>query len=167
MEERKKSVYAMTVMINGALVISASWKYGGVIELMIDSHSRVKITKLEEGINEGQNTSTTSEEVEIILYALIGTPTLGTMRIRGKINGVSLIVLLDTSSTHNFIDATLVPSLHLLVDQSQTLEVKVANGAVVRTQGFCAQVPVCIQGEEFSIPFHVLPLGGCDVMLGT
>ena len=138
---------------------------------MIDSHSGVKITELEEEvgslINEGQNTSTNSEEVEITLYALIGTPTPSTMRIRGKINGVNLVVLLDTGSTHNFIDAALVPSLQLLVGQSQTLEVKVANGAVVRTQGFCDQVPVCIQGEEFSIPFHVLPLRGCDVVLGT
>ena len=47
------------------------------------------------------------------------------------------------------------------------MEVKVANGVVVKTQGFCDQVPVCIQGEEFSIQFHVLPLGGCDVVLGT
>jgi len=78
-----------------------------------------------------------------------------------------LVVLFDTSSTHNFIDAALVPSLQSLVDQSQTLEVKVANGAVVKTQGFFDQVPLCIQGEEFSIPFHVLPLGGCDVVLGT
>ena len=89
------------------------------------------------------------------------------MRIRGKINGVSLVVLLDIGSTHNFIDAALIPSLHFLVDQSQTLEVKVANGVVVRTQGFCDQVLVCIQREEFSIPFRVLPLGGCDVVLGT
>ena len=141
------------------------------IELVPDSQSGVKITELEgevrSPINEGQNTSTISEEVEITLYALIGTPTLGTMRIRGKINGVSLVVLLDTGSTHNFIDAALVPSLHLLVNQSQTLEVKVANGAVVRTQGFCDQVSVCIQGEEFSFQFHVLPLGRCDVVLGT
>ena len=141
------------------------------IELVPDSQSRVKITELEEEvgspINDGQNTSTNSEEVEITLYALIGTPTLGTMRIRGKINGVSLVVLLDTGSTHNFIDAALVPSLHLLVDQSQTLEVKVASGAMVRTQGFCDQVPICIQREEFSIQYHVVPLRGCDVVLGT
>ena len=141
------------------------------IKLVPDSQSRVKITELKEEfgspINERQNTSTNSEEVKITLYALIGTPILGAIRISGKINGVSLAVLLDTGSTHNFIDATLVPSLHLLVDQSQTLEVKVANGAMVRTQGFCDQVPVCIQGEEFSIQFHVMPLGGCDVVLGT
>lgn len=80
------------------------------------------------------------------------------MRIKGKINGVSLVVLLDTGSIHSFIDATIVSSLHLIVDQSQTLEVKVDNGAVVKTQAFCNKVPVCIQGEEFFIQFHVLHL---------
>ena len=89
------------------------------------------------------------------------------MRVKGRINGVSLVILLDTSSTHNFIDAAIVSNLHLFVNYSQTLEVKVANGAVVKTQGFCNKVPVCIQGEELFIQFHVLPLRGCDVILGT
>ena len=66
------------------------------------------------------------------------------MRIKGKINGVSLVVLLDTGSTHNFIDAALVPGLKLVVDQSQRIEVKVANGALIRTKGICNQVPVCL-----------------------
>ena len=51
------------------------------------------------------------EDVEITLYALIGTPTLGTMRVRGKINGSGLVILVDTRSTHNFVDALLVSSL--------------------------------------------------------
>ena len=50
------------------------------------------------------------------------------MKIKGRINDVSLVLLLETGSTHNFIDAALVFSLHLMVNQSQTLEVKVANG---------------------------------------
>ena len=104
----------------------------GGIEFVPDLQSRVKITEWEEevgsSINEGQNTSTNSKEVEITLYALIGTPTPVTMKIKGRINDVSLVVLLETGSTHNFVDAALVFSSHLMVNQSQTLEVKVANG---------------------------------------
>jgi len=85
------------------------------------------------------------------LYILISTLMPGTIRVKGRINGVNLVILLDTSSTHNFIDAAIVSSLHLFVNYSQTLEVKVANGVVVKTQGFCNKVPVCIQGEEFFI----------------
>ena len=107
------------------------------------------------------------EDVEITLYALIGTPTPGIMRVRGKINGSGLVILVDTSSTHNFVDALLVSSLQLKVDVSRILEVKVANGTVVRTQGFCSSVPMFMQGVEFCVQFHVLALGGCDAKLGT
>ena len=71
--------------------------------------------------------------MEITLYALIGTPTPGTIRVKGKINGSGLVILVDTSSTHNFVEALLVSSLQLKVDVSRILGVKVANGIVVRT----------------------------------
>ena len=105
--------------------------------------------------------------MEITLYALIGTPTPGTMRVRGKVNGNGLVILIDTGSTHNFVDASLVSRLQLRIDVFKILEVKVANGSVVKTQGFCSNVPVCIQGVKFCIQFHVLTLGGCDEVLDT
>ena len=71
--------------------------------------------------------------MEITLYALIGTPTSGTIRVKGKINGSGLVILVDTSSTHNFVEALLVSSFRLKVDVSRILEVRVANGIVVRT----------------------------------
>ena len=106
------------------------------------------------------------EDVGITFYALIGTPTLGIMRVRGKINGNRLMLLVDKGSTHNFVDALVVFSLQLKVDVSRILEVMVANGTVVRTQVFCSSVPMCVQGVEFCVQFHVLALGGCDAVLG-
>ena len=47
----------------------------------------------------------------LTLYALTGTPTPGTMRVRGKINGSGLVLLVDIGSTHNFVDALVVSSL--------------------------------------------------------
>ena len=100
------------------------------------------------------------EEVEITLYTFTRTPTPGTMRVRGKVHGSGLVILIDIGSTHNFVDASLVSGLQLMVNISKVLEVKVANGSVVKTQGFCSNVPVCIQGVKFCIQFHVLTLGG-------
>lgn len=139
------------------------------IELPRGLQSRVHIAELEEEVeNEVVNRVVNQEEeVEITLYALVGTPTPGIMRVRGKVNGNGLVILIDTGSTHNFVDASLVSGLQLRVDVSKVLEVKVANGSVVKTQGFCSSVPVCIQRVEFCIEFHVLALGGCDVVLGT
>ena len=92
------------------------------------------------------------------MYALIGTPTPGTMRVKGKINGSGLVILVYISSTHNFVDASLVSSLQLRVDVIKISEVKVANGSIVKAQGFYSTVPICVQGVEFCIQFHVLAL---------
>ena len=53
------------------------------------------------------------------------------------------------------------------MDTSQTLEVKVANGNVLRTQGLCEAVSICLQGHQFLVQLHVWPMGGCDLVLGT
>ena len=66
------------------------------------------------------------EEVEITLYALIGNPTLGTMRVKGRIEKEGLVILLDSGSTHNFIDVSLLSKLHVPIDTTQVLDVKVA-----------------------------------------
>ena len=64
---------------------------------------------------------------------LLGSPSPGIMRIQGKINGHWLIILIDIRSTQNFVDAAMVSILQLLLDSFVTFEVKVANGASIRT----------------------------------
>ena len=83
------------------------------------------------------------------MYALIGTPTPGTMRVKGKINGSGLVILVDISSTHNFVDASLVSSLQLRVDVTKISEVKVANGSIVKAQGFYIQYQYVFKGWSF------------------
>ena len=59
----------------------------------------------------GNNQSNQEEDVEINLGASTGTPTPSTMRVKGKVNGSGLVILVDTGNTHNFVDASLVPNL--------------------------------------------------------
>ena len=77
------------------------------------------------------------------------------------------MIFIDSGSTHNFINAALVSQLQIHVDTSQILEVKVAIGDVIKTQGVCKEVPILMQGNEFLVHLHVLPMGGCDLVLGT
>ena len=106
-------------------------------------------------------------EPKITLYALVGSPTPGIIKVKGRANSVSLVILVDSGSTHNFIDAAVVSVLHVPVDESQILEVKVANGDIIKTQGLCKDVQVCVQGQIFLVQLNVLPLGGCDMVFGT
>ena len=103
------------------------------------------------------------EEDGITLYALSGTPTSGTMRVMGRIMHKSLVILIDSGSTHNFVDISLFSQLHIPVDTSQVLEVKVANGEVLRTQGLCEAISLCLQGHQFVVQLHVLPIWGGGV----
>ena len=109
------------------------------VESVSNNGSGIRIAELEEG---GENSITSCslnaqegsvEEVGIILYALSGTLTSGTMRVMGRIMHKSLVILIDSGSTHNFVDTSLFSQLHILVDISQVLEVKLANGEVLRT----------------------------------
>ena len=53
------------------------------------------------------------------------------------------------------------------MDTTQILEVKVANGEVLRTHGLCKDVSIGLQGHQFLVQLHVFPMGGCDLVLGT
>jgi hypothetical protein len=68
------------------------------------------------------------EPVEITLYALLGSSSPLSMRVVACINGHKAIVLIDTGSTHNFLDNNLAKSLKLVIDTTSCFRVKVANG---------------------------------------
>ena len=106
-------------------------------------------------------------KAKITLYALLGSPSPGTMRIKGKINGHWFIIFIDTRSTHNLIDAAMVSVLHLPLDSSLTFKVKVANGASIRKKRVCSNVKVAMQGRVFAVDLNALALGDYELVLGT
>ena len=136
------------------------------VEVTSDSSYNDQYVEVDNGVCKGRRQDEEAEP-EITLYALMGSPTPRTMRVKGKVNSVSLVILVDSGSTHNFIDATVVSVLHVPVDESQILEVKVGNGDIIKTQGLCKDVHVCLQGQIFLVQLHVLPLGGYDVVFST
>ena len=72
---------------------------------------------------------------ETTLYALVGSPFSNTMRIKGKIKNQEVVSLIDSGSTHTFLDATVLPSLQRQLDTTQILDVKVADGTITKTLG--------------------------------
>ena len=116
---------------------------------------------------ESVETESHMAEAEITLYALLGSPSPSTMRIKCKINGYWVVILLDIGSTHNFLDAAILSKLQLSLDPTVSFEVKVANGATIKTMGVCVGVKVVMQGHMFSVDLNVLPLGDSELVLGT
>ena len=103
----------------------------------------------------------------ITLYALVGNPSPGIVRIEGKIQGQCLVILIDIGRIHNFLDVRLCSRLKLAIDPVLAFNVKISNRAIVRTLGACQDMQVQVQGHHFCMDLNVLPLGGCDLVLGT
>lgn len=106
-------------------------------------------------------------EPEISLHALTGWSSSGTMRVVIQIRSFELICLIDSGSTHNFINEKVAESLKLLAEPTRPFNVKVANGDPLQCSGKFRNTPALLQGIPFSITFYSLPLMGLDVVLGV
>jgi hypothetical protein len=103
---------------------------------------------------------------EISLNAITGTPSPKTMRIFGFLRLHQVIVLIDSGSTHNFVDAKLAATLGIQPQPHEGIRVQVANGQEIVSPGRSREVEIKMQGSVFRSRLFILPLAGCDVVLG-
>lgn len=89
------------------------------------------------------------------------------MKVAGLVNGHTIRILLDSGSTHNFVDGRLVKKLGWHMQGTKPLDVVIADGGRVRSQGYCKQVNMEVEGYRCATDLYSLPLGGCDVVLGV
>jgi len=105
------------------------------------------------------------ELLEISLHAIVGAPAPKTIRLTGSINHLEVVILIDTGSTHSFLDPNVAKKAKLPFHETNMLSVKVANGDSIPCQGYCAAVQVFMQGYSFNPKLYLLTLGGCDLVL--
>lgn len=75
-------------------------------------------------------------------------------------------MLIDSSSTHNFLDLNIAINTLLVIHKEFSLVVKISNADVIKSEGCCCNATFKVQGETFSTNFYLLPFGGCDAVLG-
>jgi hypothetical protein len=121
----------------------------------------VETEELEE-LDEATLKEVVEEVPEISLNAITGTPTPKTMRIVGWVKGQQVIVLIDSGSTHNFLDENFAAFLGVKPKGQEAI----ANGQEVHSPGKCGELALKMQGTEFLVELYILPLAGCDVVLG-
>jgi hypothetical protein len=103
---------------------------------------------------------------EISLNAITGSPSPKTMRIVGFIKLHRVVILIDSGSTHNFVDTKLAATLGIRPTGQDNILVRIANGQEVVSPGRSREVEVRMQGHVFRTDLFLLPLAGCDVVLG-
>jgi hypothetical protein len=103
---------------------------------------------------------------KISLNAITGTPDPKTIRLVGFLKLHPIVILIDSSSTHNFVHTKLAATLGIRPLVKDPIRVKIASGAEIPSPGCCKEVELNIQGSSFQTDFFILPLAGCNVVLG-
>ncbi|XP_066316099.1 uncharacterized protein [Miscanthus floridulus] len=93
--------------------------------------------------------------------------TYHTMLLPVMIKGERLLALLDTSSTHTFLQGAAMRRLGLAPQGGDQRRVTVASSERVSCEGIARDVPVIISGAPFSITCVGLALGCFDFILGV
>lgn len=81
----------------------------------------------------------------ISLHAMVNTPSPRTMLVQGVVNKKQVIVLIDIGNTHNFLDVDLIQRYISLLQKGTLIQVKVAKGDIVTTEGRVTTLPLCLQ----------------------
>jgi hypothetical protein len=90
-----------------------------------------------------------------------------TMQVFVTIHGTVLRALLDSGSTHNFVDSEAAARAGIVFGTQAGLSVAVANGDHVSSSGCCNNLKIFIAGDEFIINCYGLALGSYDMVLGV
>ncbi|XP_060178154.1 uncharacterized protein LOC132608099 [Lycium barbarum] len=105
-------------------------------------------------------------EGTISLNALSGTEVPNTISLRGEAKKNKLTLLVDSGSTHSFLDMETAKKVGCHIKEASTMRVTVANGGHLMSRYCCPNFKWKIQGIEFEDTFRILKLGGNDMVLG-
>lgn len=107
------------------------------------------------------------EDAKILVHAMSVVRGPKTMRINSWIKNRRVVVLIDSGSTHNFINHEIAKKLNLVASKVETFQVRVASREKLKCETLYRAVPIKIQGVTISADLYALPLEGLDVVLGV
>jgi hypothetical protein len=119
--------------------------------------------------DDGREQELYSDEPTISIAALTGIqPRRGsTMQVYVTVQGAVLRALLDSRSTHNFVDSEAAARVGIKFSSKAGFSVAVANGDRVASSGSCLDLKINITGEPFIIACYGLSLGSYEMILGV
>ncbi|KAF7124493.1 hypothetical protein RHSIM_Rhsim12G0205800 [Rhododendron simsii] len=107
-----------------------------------------------------------NEELQISINALTGSTSYRTMRIQGNVKKKLIIILIDSGSTHNFLNLEVIKRAGVQTTETDPLPVSVADGTKMISTALCKGFKWEMQGADFQADMRVLQLKGCDMVLG-
>ena len=93
-------------------------------------------------------------------------PNFRTMHVKGRYNKKPLHILIDSGSTHYFLDVHVVARIGCKIEDLKPLVVTVADGKKVLISSVGQNFTWVIQHTTFTSDVMLIPLGCCDIVLG-
>jgi len=107
------------------------------------------------------------EEPLISIHALTGESAFQTLKVKGRAKNVPILILIDSGSSHIFMDAGLAAKIKCKVHNAKPFNVAMADGNKVQGTKGCKDFTWYMQGEVFTTDVLVMPLAEYDLILGV
>ena len=101
----------------------------------------------------------------ISLHAMAGVPATDTFRLYGVVNHARVTILVDSGSTHNFVQPRVAKFLNLPIEDTIPLRVMVDNSSVLDCRQLYSATTLFIQDHPFTVTLRILLLSCADVVL--
>lgn len=98
--------------------------------------------------------------------AVSGTESGSSIRLRGWVQGTEVLMLIDSGSTHSFVDKQIGLKLMGVKALKCPAKVKIADGGELTCSWVIPDCDWYTQGVSFKTDFRLLPLGNYDAILG-
>ena len=107
------------------------------------------------------------EEFEqLSLNALAGTASGEVMRLRATVKNKVMLILLDSGSSHSFVNSSFLSTVGITPVPVSSKKVKLANGQILVSAAMAPDMEWWCQGHTFRTDLQVLELGAYDAILG-
>ncbi|KAJ4811165.1 polyprotein [Rhynchospora pubera] len=106
------------------------------------------------------------EEAVISLFNSKGNTRVKNMKFKGTIGKMPICALIDTGSTHSFVNPSVLHNQGFRISKNTPMAVVVANGNKMITEAVCNALTFSIQGHDFTQDMRILDVKGYDVILG-
>lgn len=110
--------------------------------------------------------SASEDDMTISMCAITGVRSSTTLQLTMVVCGAALNALVDSSSTHCFIDTAAASRLGLIPEAWPGLTAGVANGDRVSSASICKDITITVDQEEFNVDLYVITLTGYELVLG-
>lgn len=86
---------------------------------------------------------------------------------KGIIGNSPVSILIDSGSTHNFVQERIAKSLGLTFEPAQAFQVLVGNGEELPCSFVCPNITLRLGSYSVTVDLYVLPLSGAELVLGV